>query len=64
MEAFQSAAMLSVQKGADDDIENDLMKIREALIESYVAVLHGMNPDPEHKKPAIISQEEIDRHGQ
>lgn len=30
------------------------MKIREALIDGYISILHGINPDPEGKKPVVI----------
>jgi hypothetical protein len=64
MQAFQAASMQSVQKGTDEDNEKDIMKLREALIDAFISILHGMNPDPEHKKPVVIPQATIDNHAQ
>jgi hypothetical protein len=62
MQSFEEVSKMSVHKGADEEFEQQVMRVREALIEGYISILHGMNPDPENKKPRIIPQDAIDLH--
>lgn len=36
------------------------MNLRTSLIEGYISILHGMNPDKE--KEVVINQTEIESH--
>ena len=38
-----------------------MSKLRSSLVDAYISILHGMNPDRE-KGPAIIAQHDIDTH--
>lgn len=38
------------------------MKLRTALIDGYISILHGMNPDKDNKAHQVISQADIDTH--
>jgi hypothetical protein len=66
MNSFMNASHKSVNKGADEDQEAMIMKLRSSLIESYIAILHGMNPDKEEQEkkkiPVLISPAVVDQH--
>ena len=47
MIAFDNASQQSINKGVDEDMEAIIMKLRTALIDGYLSILHGMNPDKE-----------------
>lgn len=45
MTAFMNASHASIQRGVDEDQEALLMKLRTALIDGYISIIHGMNPE-------------------
>jgi len=45
MHAFANASYASIQKGVDEDQEALMMQLRTSLIDGYISILHGMNPD-------------------
>ena len=47
MIAFANASQQSINKGVDEDMEAIIMKLRTALIDGYISILHGMNSDRE-----------------
>ena len=64
MKSFEHASRMSVNKGRDEDEELVLSKLRSSLVDAYISILHGMNPDKDKPELAIIPQHEIDTHAQ
>lgn len=62
MIAFTLASQQSVNKGKDEDQEALIMKLRTALIDGYISILHGMNPDKDSQANQVISQADIEKH--
>ena len=54
MKSFEHASRMSVAKGRDEDEELVLSKLRSSLVDAYISILHGMNPDKDKPDLAII----------
>ena len=45
MECFKSASMCSMETTSDEDQSATLIKLRAALVDGYISILHGMHAE-------------------